>query len=149
MKQIAWCHIRGGNGSFAAGVAAMKKSCEAAARAIEMAVREWSDKVALLNVSHDPTGRAAQDWDEELKLGLALHLQASHGWIAGAKQKCKITAGEMEYTTGSGLTFGWSRWEMDPGYSFFVVHPSGQFPQESTLRASLEAGEWRIETYKN
>jgi hypothetical protein len=36
---------------------------------------------------------------------------------------------------------------MDPGYTFWVKHPSGAFPPQSTLRATLKAAGWRIESY--
>jgi hypothetical protein len=147
VKQIAMRHFSGGNGTFAAGIEVLKAGCEQARRAIEGALADWQGEIQLENISHDPTHRANQDWDAELRLGLALHLQAAHAWVAGEGVSCRITPGAMEYTTGSGLIFWWSRWDHDPGYSFFVKHPTGRFPNGSSLRLTLEAAGWHVNSY--
>ena len=68
------------------------------------------------------------------------------GWDAC---KIKISAYGTEYTTGGGLTFGWevvlgaSQMDtFDGEYVFFVEHPNGKAPEDSTLRKSATEHGW-------
>ena len=72
--------------------------------------------------------------------------------------RCSITisASSVFYQTGGGLWFGWevdsrdyqSSREFGEGgnrWTFFVAHPLGQAPQESSLRQSATAHGWKEE----
>jgi hypothetical protein len=136
---MAVCSFRGGD-AFASGIENLKATCESARQAIEKAEKEFGRQIPELHVPRNRDNAA------ELRLGLLLHLQASFAWTA-PKVKCSASADALQYTTGSGLSFGWDHWEMAPGYTFWVKHPSGMFPVGSTLRAALEAAGWQVESY--
>jgi hypothetical protein len=145
-KQIAMKSFTGGNGAFQEGIESLKTACTAARRALEGAESGFGPVVLMEKISHDPTGRADGDWDLDLRLGMVLSLQATHSWVA-PKVECRIQPGRLEYTTGSGLIFGWERWDDQPGYTFWVKHPTGSFPYNSSLRPALEKEGWRINSY--
>ncbi len=56
----------------------------------------------------------------------------------------RVTPAGIGYVTSGGLKFGWTRERIsscDYRYAFYVGHPDGEFPEESTLRESaLEEG---------
>jgi hypothetical protein len=136
MKQTASYHVSDNSKeAFKKGIEALKKASEKAAQVIEKAEKEWNKKVALLIDAR---------FNDELGLGVAMQLEALYGWCTGDKVSCMATPGKIKYTTDSGLSFGWNRWESNPGYSFFIVHPTGRFPEGSTLLDTLMKQGWTI-----
>lgn len=72
--------------------------------------------------------------------------------FADAQAPCKLSVcrGEVSYITAAGLEFGWEQnqeytnegtWETV--YTFFVSHPTGKFPADSTLAQSCANAGWK------
>ena len=97
------------------------------------------------------TGRLPSTEEEAVKnlaVNVALDRPTANGvdWDACA---IKISAFGTEYKTGGGLTFGWevvlgaSQMDTFGGeYIFFVEHPNGKAPEDSTLRQSATEHGW-------
>jgi len=81
----------------------------------------------------------------EGRWSVALTLQALCS--GGQSNSIRVTHGSVLYRTVSGLEFGWARLNMEEGYFFRVKHPSGAFPEGSTLLDALKGARWDIFTY--
>lgn len=125
----------------------------------ELCEVSYSAEQALTHVtfaeSRDP--READDPErqavENLAINVAFDRQTGNG-VDWGRCSISITAKEVRYTTRSGLAFRWSvdpcdygshrEWTSEGGnlWTFFVIHPAGNAPEASTLRASALAHGW-------
>ena len=97
------------------------------------------------------TGRLPSTEEETVK-NLALNVAFDRPTANGVDWDCckiKVSAFGTEYKTGGGLTFGWevvlgaSQMDTFKGeYIFFVQHPNGKAPEDSTLRQSATEHGW-------